>query len=260
MKKIVFQMINIAEAVVGVFALIYYFVCLFSGTSGRSILYVWLIGGGALVMKSAFVLFLLKTGRLKRGIRICANCFSVVFFVWSAGVLTFSAVSVSEMNKPQAEGLDCILILGARVNGNGTPSDALNSRIETAFAYLGNHPQTIALAAGGQGKGEGLAEGECIKQELVKKGIPSERILVENRSATTVENMKFSNALIPKDVKTVGIVTNNFHVLRSVITAGCYIDKEISGVSAPFSGILLPHYMLREFITFLVELFRGNLF
>lgn len=260
MKRTAFRVVNIAEGAAGVFALVYYCLCVFSNASGRSILYIWLIGGGALVIKSIFVLCLLQSGRLKRGVRVFANCFSAVFLVWSVCVISFSALSVIEMNKPPTEELDCVLVLGARVNSDGAPSGALNSRIETAFAYLIRNPRTVVLAAGGQGQGEGLAEGECIKQELIKKGISPERILVENKSSTTVENIKFSKTMIPNDVKTVGVVTNNFHVLRSVITARCYLEQDITGISAPFSGILLPHYMLREFITFVVELFRGNLF
>lgn len=258
MKRIVFRAVNITEAAIGVCALFYYFFCVFSNASGRSILSVWLIGGGALVVKSIAVLCLLYSGRLKCGVRVFANCFSAVFLTWTICVISFSVLSAVQMNRPQAEGLDCILVLGARVNSDGTASDALNSRIVTAYEYLINNPQTVVLATGGQGRGEGLAEGECIKQELVRKGIPPEKILVEDKSATTVENMKFAKRFIPNRAKTVGVVTNNFHVLRSIITARCYLDQEISGISAPFSGILLPHYMLREFITFVVELLRGN--
>lgn len=260
MKQTGFKRIYVAEMVIGICALVYYFLCVFSGVSARSILFVWLIGGAALLIKSLFVLYRLKTGGLQRHVRVAANVFSVLFLAWAVCVCSFSTLAIIKMYQPQTQGLDCILILGARVNSDGTPSDALNSRVETAFDYLSKNPETVALATGGQGAGEGMSEGACIKLELIKKGISSERILTEEQSSTTVENMKFSSMLLPEHIKTVGVVTNNFHVLRSVITARCYMHQEIYGISAPFSGILLPHYMLREWITFVVELFRGNIF
>ena len=76
------------------------------------------------------------------------------------------------------------------------------------------------VPSGGQGDDEPVAEGDAIAAYLTQQGIPQERILVENKSATTAENIRFSMELIraeskePKDPK-VAFSTTNYHVFRA---------------------------------------------
>lgn len=51
---------------------------------------------------------------------------------------------------------------------------------------------------------------------LLNKGIEKNRILIEDKSTNTVENIQNSKALLDDPYNGVGIVTNNFHVFRAV--------------------------------------------
>jgi uncharacterized SAM-binding protein YcdF (DUF218 family) len=92
----------------------------------------------------------------------------------------------------------------------------LASRIKTAGKYLHDNKETIVIVSGGKGPGEDISEAESIKTELMKLGITESRILLENQSTDTYENIDFSKKLIPADAKTGVVVTNTFHVYRSV--------------------------------------------
>ena len=81
---------------------------------------------------------------------------------------------------------------------------------------------------------------------LEKNGIPENRILVEDQSTTTEENIKNSMALMDENAS-VGIVTNNFHVFRAVQTAQELGIKQVCGIAADSTKLFLHNNMLREF-------------
>jgi uncharacterized SAM-binding protein YcdF (DUF218 family) len=104
---------------------------------------------------------------------------------------------------------------------------ALKARIEAAADYLHDNPQTVAIASGGQGKGENISEAVSIKSELIKRGIEEERIILEDKSTSTYENIAFSKKLIPENADKGLVVTNDFHVYRAKMIAGDYgLDAE----------------------------------
>ncbi|WP_316570056.1 YdcF family protein [Neobacillus sp. YIM B06451] len=120
-------------------------------------------------------------------------------------------------DKP-APGADYVIILGARVKGE-TPSLALQARIDAAASYLLDNPETIAIASGGMGPGEDISEAEAIKRELVWHGISETRIIMEDQSTSTYENIKFSKALLPEGLRKGLVVTNTFHMYRAKMIA-----------------------------------------
>lgn len=141
--------------------------------------------------------------------------------------------------------LQYIVVLGAKVNGE-TPSRSLNYRIESAYEYLKENPETIAVLSGGQGRDEGISEAECMYRELSKRGIEQKRLIREDQSTNTKENLTFSLKLMSSENPTVGIVTNNFHVYRSVLTARKLGITQACGISAKTTFWILPDQMIRE--------------
>jgi uncharacterized SAM-binding protein YcdF (DUF218 family) len=139
-----------------------------------------------------------------------------------------------------------IIILGARVKGT-TPSLSLQYRIDTAAAYLNIHPKTIAVASGGQGPGEDISEAEAIKQGLIEHGIDESRIILENKSTSTVENIKFSKKLIPKDLKNGLIVSNDFHLFRAKMIAR-HQGLKLEGLAAKTPTVALFKSYTREYL------------
>ncbi len=88
-----------------------------------------------------------------------------------------------------------ILILGAKLFGD-KPSQSLQNRLDVALKYLNENPKTKAIVSGGQGEDEDIPEAHSMRNYLVAHGINANRILIEDRSTSTYENLKFSKRFI----------------------------------------------------------------
>ena len=120
------------------------------------------------------------------------------------------------------EQADYLLILGARVRGEAV-SLPLKLRLDKGYDYLVKFPQAKVIVSGGQGPGEDITEALAMKRYLVAKGINAKRIIMEDKSTSTFENIKFSREIINKidntNKKAICIVTNDFHMFRSKMLA-----------------------------------------
>lgn len=142
-------------------------------------------------------------------------------------ILGFSLIVIAEipvlanMKKQEKADSDYVIVLGAGVHGT-RPSRILNQRITAAYDFLITYPQTKAILSGGQGPGEDLSEALCMKNELVKKGIDENRLIIEDRSTSTRENLKFSKKIIdensPNTTK-ITIISSDTHLYRASIIA-----------------------------------------
>lgn len=82
------------------------------------------------------------------------------------------------------------------------------------------NPDTVCIASGGQGDDEGISEAECIRRYLINYGIDPERVLLEDKSTSTLTNIENSLKLLPEGAENIGIVTNDFHIFRALATRG----------------------------------------
>ncbi|NCA68136.1 MAG: YdcF family protein [Clostridia bacterium] len=183
--------------------------------------------------------------------------FRTVFCMFLTFFLALECLITVNMFSSEDGDLDYIIVLGAKVNDNG-PSGALFERIIKAYRYLSDHPDTKVIASGGQGSDEYISEAESIKQILVYYGIDESRIILEDRSTNTAENIRFSAQLIPEG-STVGLVSNNFHILHAKLLADKYIKGEVYGIAAPFPSFLFLHFTVREAFTITFDILAGNI-
>ena len=183
--------------------------------------------------------------------------FKRAWFKWlfisgiSIFVLVEGLIVVNGLGIDVPENSDYLIVLGARVRGE-TPSLSLKARLDVAYEYLVENPETKAVLSGGQGVGEDISEAMC--RYLVDKGIAEERLKLEDQSRDTTQNLKYSFEIIDaeKGDATVVIVTNRFHVLRSKMIAKD-LGKKVSGIGARTLYFLIPTYYLREFFAVAVE-------
>lgn len=152
------------------------------------------------------------------------------------------------------ESSDYIIILGAQVRGN-KPSATLAYRLEKGYEYLEAYPKTKAVLSGGQGPDEIMTEAKAMYVYLVNKGISTERLILEDESHSTYENLTNSFKLIDaeKENATISVVSNRFHILRAQIQAK-KLGRAVGGIGARSYVYLIPNYYFREFFAVMKEL------
>ena len=177
---------------------------------------------------------------------------------WVLGVLTALALAAfvvlevpilrDARTDPNPEA-DYIIVLGAQVRGT-KPSWSMHDRLVAALDYLNAYPESKAVVSGGQGPDEGCSEAEAMQTWLTAQGVAPERILLEDRSESTQENLSNSFAIIAADggdvADGVGIVTSEYHLYRAKRMAEALGAKPI-GISAKTELVIMRiNYFIRE--------------
>ena len=135
-----------------------------------------------------------------------AVCFLVPFIVVMAGAHS------DIRGEPQI-----MVIFGCQLRMDG-PSILLKDRLDTALAYLEEHPDMTVVVSGGQGTNEPASEARGMYDYLTAHGVDGERIRLEDRSFNSRDNVAYSlEALAAKGCDTaegVVLVSNAFHLTR----------------------------------------------
>jgi uncharacterized SAM-binding protein YcdF (DUF218 family) len=168
--------------------------------------------------------------------------------------MTACIISVSLQTPPPDAPL---IVLGSMVRGD-VPSADLQSRIDTASAYLKEHPQVKCIASGGQGRNESVTEASAIKKALVADGIEPSRILMEEESTNTRKNFEYSLKLAEENGlgTTFAVVTDDYHAFRACYTAK-KVGAEAYAVPARTPFRILPSCWSREVLALTKYLLLG---
>lgn len=241
----------------GILCVSYYIgIILYAGLRA-SFAWFWLLLGGGFFLAGAICRVpVLQTvfGRIPVIVKLVAG---ILLSVGLAVFLFLEGCIISGMTGSGQEPVEYLIVLGAQVKGTRV-SKALGQRLSRAEEYLREHEDTIVIVSGGQGPGEDVTEAEAMKSWLVDRGIAEERILKEDRSVNTSQNIRFSKELIGDPAATIGIVSNDFHVFRAVHIAKAQGLKGV-GIPAPSSCGMYPHYMMREAFAVVKDLLVGNM-
>lgn len=212
------------------------------------------IGGCSLVLSAV-----LRSEKLMEAIPgwIKGVCRGVFF----AGLLLFCGVEgmiLSQFGAEAGPGADYLIVLGAQWKSTG-PSEVLRRRLDLAADYLSRNPQTKVIVSGGQGSNEKMSEAAGMREYMIHAGVGEERILTEDQSSNTYENLVYSGELLDREKDRVVIVTNNFHMFRALGIAkkqGYAGAEGLAASSVPWMG---PNNLLREFFGVLKDFWVGNL-
>lgn len=229
------------------------FIFLFMGF-GTWFFLIWGFMGGCLLLLGWLIAHKDLLGRIPRWIKI-GTC-----SVAAAGLLVFLVVEgmiVSRFAAKAPKGADYCIVLGAQMKEHG-PSDVLRRRLDTAIRYLKQNPDTVVIVSGGQGANEPVTEASGMYEYLVEKGIAGERILKEDVSGNTVENLLFSSELLNREEDVVVLVTNNFHVFRAEEIAKKLGYEKVHGLAADSYPLMVPNNMLREFLGVVKDFLIGG--
>lgn len=147
------------------------------------------------------------------------------------------------MDGTSEPGGEVLIVLGTTVNGT-EPSPMLKQRLDAAVDYLNTYPDAVCIVTGGKGDAENLSEAQCMFNYLTAAGIAADRITMEDRATTTVENLRNVRSML--DTNEVDILSSDFHLYRAGLIAkeAEFIPTLIPAKTEPLS--LLAPWFLRE--------------
>ena len=161
----------------------------------------------------------------------------------------FEAPVISNAKTDAAPQSDYLIVLGAGVNGSA-PSLSMVNRLEAALDYLEAYPDAVAIVSGGQGAGEDVTEASAMHDWLIAHGVPESRIVQEEQSTSTRENLENSFAIIrsrggdPADG--VAVVSSEYHLYRAKQMARALGAKPLGVAAETTLPTMRANYFIRE--------------
>ena len=242
-----------ALIVIGIIVALYGMTIMFVG-SGSWFFAFWYALGGALIALG----WLLNSGTwetlplvLRRAVEVAGGLF-VVFMVAT------QIMVASEFGSRGDDDLDYLIVLGAQVRQSG-PSIALRSRLDAAYDYLTRNERTVCIVSGGQGSNEPTTEADAMASYLIERGIDPSRIIREDQSLNTTQNIGNSRAFLDPARDRVGIVTSSYHLFRAKAIARKHGIAHLSGIASGATPYYLPNNMARESFGLVKDFVFGNL-
>lgn len=144
---------------------------------------------------------------------------------------------------------DYIVVLGSGIFGTRVPP-LLANRIERGMRLAEKNPNAVLILSGGQGQGESIPEGKAMASYAIEHGFDPVRIIIEDQSRNTWENLSFSRRKMEKKKPRIAIVTTSFHVFRALMIAHRQ-KMTCIGYGAKTKWYFTLNAIIREFIGYL---------
>ena len=244
--------------IMGIAALLYFVICVSYAGLSTSFTIVWGIVGTACVLAGVILRRLSFHGFVWptwiKVITITVVLIGAVIFIYAESVIVYYS------NQSAPNNTEYLIVLGARVNGTRI-TGSLWRRLNTAAEYLKqeSNQDTKVIVSGGQGPGEDISEAQAMYNYLVDAGIDKSRILMEDKSTDTYENIKSSREIIQNDNAKIAIVTNGFHIYRAMRMAEKQGMTNVYGLSASSDPIMAFSYYVREGFAVLAYKLKGSI-
>lgn len=184
------------------------------------------------------------TGKKKHHLLRLAVALIILGAVTYAGIMGYVCIREGSVLKtvPAADNYDAIIVLGAQVKPDRTPSVQLGWRLDAAFEAWQQKAVPIVVC-GAQGRDEPMPEADAMKAYLLEKGVPEQDILKDPDSFNTDQNLRNAAELLSKvpEVHRVLIVTSDYHVPRSLAIA-----KDLGFDACGMGSPCKPEYWLKN--------------
>jgi vancomycin permeability regulator SanA len=148
---------------------------------------------------------------------------------------------------------DIGVVLGNKVNTDGTLSKRLEKRVECGLELYQQDRVKILFVSGGLGH-EGFNEGDKMKEYLVNKGVPPSKIIVDNEGNNTIASVE--NTLKLQDslnFKNVIVISQYYHLTRAKMLFKKRGFSNVYSASPRYFEIRDIHALIREFVAFYVQ-------
>ena len=164
------------------------------------------------------------------GIMICCIAIMLLSVSWSVKAEVSGAVFAYDgLDSLADSGYDCILVLGAGLRDDGSPSDMLRDRISVgAMLYKSGYSKKLLMS--GDHSSDAYDEVNAMKKyAIVNYGVPSSDIFMDHSGFSTYESILRAKEIF--GVKKMIIVTQEYHAYRAVYIAE-KLGIEAVGVSS----------------------------
>lgn len=237
----------------GLLCLLYCLFILFFVGFGTWFFLIWGLGG--LILTGWGYLLIKQTTKVFPGwVKLC---WGALVGLGMAALVAVEGLIFTEFGARPQPGADYCVILGAQMKSGG-PSEVLKRRLDRALEYLLENPETQVIVSGCQGSNEPVSEARGMYDYLVRAGIDPKRILLEEESRNTCENLEFSGRLLDRQEHRVVLVTNNFHMYRALRLAEGSGYEHVEGFAASSYALMLPNNLLREFLGVVKDVIAGH--
>jgi len=183
--------------------------------------------------------------------KILKLLFLAAVIVFLLSFVIIECLIINSSRNRNTESARYVVLLGAGLNGS-EPSRTLSQRINAAIKYLNENRNVMVIVSGGKGPHETFTEAEIMSRILLSNNIEMSRVIIEDRSKNTYENLTYSGKLIDIDKKVI-IITSGFHMFRARSIAKKIGYKNIGCVTSKTPILLLPNYYTREYFAVLKE-------
>ena len=192
---------------------------------------------------------------IKKSFDICINVAMSYFYTLIIATLY---CNIKAAKHEPCYDKDYVIILGSKINDDGTLPPLLKSRVDRALLFGKKQEENANkkiyyVPSGGQGLDESMPEGLAITNYLIKQGIDSKYILIEDKSTNTKENLNYSKKIIDSHKKNakISFSTADYHVFRSGIIAN-NDSIECEGMGSKTIWYFYANALIREFMASLI--------
>lgn len=177
----------------------------------------------------------MKKKTRKKGLRRFISLLVILTIVCAAAVLTVNIIMLSATSdciitaeEAAAFDADCVLVLGAGVREDGTPSHMLRDRIDTGVMLYEMQAAPKLLMSGDHGRVE-YDEVNVMRDRALDAGVPSADVFMDHAGFSTYDSLYRARDVFA--AKRVIIVTQAYHLPRALYIART-LGLEAWGVSA----------------------------
>ncbi|HYP14407.1 MAG TPA: YdcF family protein [Bryobacteraceae bacterium] len=150
---------------------------------------------------------------MMRKLLLCALILAILL---GAGYLTYIARQIHvQSSVDEAQPADVILVMGA-AEYRGKPSPALRARLDHGLNLYRRKLAPRILTTGGAGGDPVFTEGEVGRDYLVRQGVPSEAILLEDEGESTIHSIAVSAEIMRQNnLHSAIVVSDGYHLFRA---------------------------------------------
>ncbi|QIL40933.1 YdcF family protein [Pedobacter sp. HDW13] len=179
------------------------------------------------------------------------KAFIILIVLWFS--IHTSVIIIDGMNNTP-QNADLGVVLGNKVNEDGSLSQRLQKRLERALSLYKNGRVKMLFVSGGHGH-EGFNEGDKMRDFLIGKGVPAALIITDNQGDNTLKTVKNTAKLKSNyHIESIIVVSQYYHITRTKMLFRKNGFDKVFGASPEYLEWRDGYSLIREFVAFYSEL------